>query len=68
MKRLIQLPQIIKVANDWKHQNALYLKLSQERPVSHCLIRYEDASGDLIAQNQVLCNFHLEISEKSLRY
>jgi len=66
VKRLVQLPQIIKVANNWKRQNALYLKLSQERPVSHYLIRYEDASEDLTVLNSVLDNVDLEIGGKQL--
>ena len=66
IKRLIQLPQIIKVAKNWKRQNALYLKLSQEHPVSHYLIRYEDASEDLTVLNSVLYNVDLEIGGKQL--
>jgi len=66
IKRLIQLPIIIKVANNWKKQNAFYLKLSQKYPDTHHLIRYEDASADLTLLNPVLKNFNLEIGEKQL--
>lgn len=66
IKRLIQLPQIIKVANNWKKQNAFYVKLAQEYPGSHHLVRYEDASDDLTVLNPILKNFNLEIGEKQL--
>ena len=66
IKRLIQLPQIIRVANDWKKQNAFYLKLAQECPSTHHLIKYEDALDDLTLLNAILKKYNLEIGEKQL--
>lgn len=66
IKRLIQLPLIIKIANKWKRHNAYYLNLARMYPETHHLVRYEDVLNDLAMLNPLLGKYNLEIGEKQL--
>ncbi len=66
LKRLVKLPQLLRIARKWQVQNAYYFKLSREHPETHYLIRYEDVLENLTILNPILEKYGLEIGDEQL--
>jgi len=63
IKRLSQIPTIIKISLKWKHQNNYYQLLKHKYPNNIYTIKYEDIINDIEVLNPVINKLGLTITQ-----